>query len=79
MNVSPNQMLQLIMSGANPQQLVLNYLEEQMKGTPLGANLINLAKNDKTDEIEQIARNICKQRGVDYDKEFGAFKKKYGF
>jgi hypothetical protein len=30
-----------------------------MADTPLGSNLLNLAKNNKTAEIEQIARNLC--------------------
>ena len=28
--------------------------------------------------IEQIARNMAAQRGMDFDKEFAAFRKRYG-
>lgn len=49
-----------------------------MQNTPIGANLLNLAKQNRTAEIEQIARNLCAQRGVDYDKEFNSFKQKLG-
>jgi hypothetical protein len=52
----------------------MNVLENQMQDTPLGANLLNLARNNNTAEIERIARNIASQKGVDYDKEFHAFK-----
>lgn len=44
----------------------------------MGANLLELAKNNKTDAIENIARNICDQRGIDFDKEFSAFKEMLG-
>jgi hypothetical protein len=37
-------MLQMIRSGYNPQQLILSMMENNMKGTPLGDNLINLAR-----------------------------------
>jgi hypothetical protein len=48
-----------------------------MKGTPMGDNLINLARSGNTKGIEQIARNYASQRGVDFDKEFTAFRQKY--
>ena len=44
----------------------------------MGANLINLAKNNDTRGIEEIARNICKSRNLDFDKEFSAFKQMLG-
>jgi len=49
-----------------------------MGGTPLGNNLINLAKQGNTAEIERIARNIVASSGGDYDKEFSAFKQRLG-
>ena len=72
------ELIQMIRNGQNPQQLTLSILEQQMGNTPFGANLIDLAKNNKTEEIEKIARNIAQQRGLDYDKEFIAFKKMLG-
>lgn len=74
----PINFLQMIKSGQNPQQLMLNYLETQMSGSPMGANLLNLAKNNKTAEIEQIARNIYRNQGKDFDKEFNSFKQMLG-
>lgn len=73
LQVNPAQLIQMIKNGQNPQQLVLSILEGQMSNTPMGANLLNLAKNGQTNEIEQIARNLSKQRGIDFDKEFAAF------
>lgn len=71
--------INMIRSGKNPEQLMISYLESQLKGTPLGENLVTLAKNNNTAEIEKIARNICEQRGLDYDKEFNDFKQRLGF
>lgn len=78
MQVNPMQLIQAIKSGQNPQQLMLSILEGQMSNTPMGANLLNLAKNGNSREIEQIARNISKQRGIDFDKEFAAFRQQLG-
>ena len=70
--------LMMIKKGQNPQQIVMNILEGGLKETPMGANLLDLAKNNKTSEIEQIARNVAAQKGLDFDKEFTAFKQKFG-
>lgn len=78
-NFNPMAIINMIRSGKNPEQLMINYLESQLKGTPLGENLVTLAKNNNTAEIEKIARNICEQRGLDYDKEFNDFKQRLGF
>ena len=71
--------LNLIKSGKNPQEVVLDTLSTPMSKTAVGANLISLARQGKTAEIEQIARNIVASQGKDFDKEFNAFKKQWGF
>lgn len=71
---NPMQIIQAIKQGQNPQEITINIVKERMGETPMGQNLLNLAENNKSQEIEQIARNICQQRGVDFDKEFAAFK-----
>lgn len=70
--------LQQIKEGKNPQQLMMSFLETQMKGNPLGENLLELAKNNDSSAIENIARNLSKEKGIDFDKEFPAFKKLLG-
>lgn len=77
MNINPMEIIQNIRGGGNPQQLVMSILSQQTNN-PLFSNLLNLAKNNQTADIEQIARNIMKERGVDFDKEFQAFKQSLG-
>ena len=74
MQVDYMKLLQAIRNGANPQQLVMGVLEGQMANTPMGKNLLQLVKENRTSEIEQIARNICAEKGIDFDKEFASFK-----
>lgn len=66
--------LSMIKNGGNPQQIMMNLLETQMKGTPMGDNLINLAKSGNVQGIEEFARNYVKQNGKDFDQEFSAFR-----
>ena len=70
-------LIQAIKNGQNPQQLLMGVLENQMGGTPMGQNLIQLAKQGKGQEIEQIVRNMYAQTGRDFDSEFSAFKRQY--
>lgn len=77
MQVNPAQLIAMIKNGQNPQQLIMQILESQMSGTPMGDNLIYLARQGKSADIEQIMRNLYKQKGLDFDKEFLAFKQQF--
>lgn len=70
------QMMQMAKSGQNPQQLIMNFLQNQ--SSPMGQNLLKLAQAQNTQEIEKIARNMCAAKGLDFDKEFTAFKQNLG-
>ena len=45
---------------------------------PILANAIQMAQNGDREGVEKIARNICKERGIDYDKEFPKFAQSFG-
>ena len=77
--VDPKVLINLIKQGQNPQQLMLTILQGQAD-TPLGQNLLNLAQNGRTDELEKVVRNIYTQQGgQDFDQEFQAFKRALGY
>ena len=74
---SPQDMFRLISSFKNqdPSALVSNMVNEAAsQGNPIMQNLANLIKEGKTEEIEKVVRNIAKERGMNYDKEFKAFR-----
>lgn len=77
-NMNPIQVMQFICNSGNPQRMMMNMLEQQSGNNPMMANLLNLAKQNKTSDIEQIARNMLKEQGKDYDKEFANFKRMFG-
>lgn len=78
MPINMMQIISLMKSGGNPQQMVLSMLEQQTENNPFAANLLQLAKGNKSGEIEQIARNLAKEKGIDFDTEFNNFKKTLG-
>ena len=76
--VNPAQLIQMIKSGKNPQQLMMNVLETQAQNNPIYANLTQMAKQGRTKDIEQFARNLATSQGLDFDKEFAAFRQRTG-
>lgn len=71
-------MIQMVKNRQNPEQMMLQYLQQQAQQNPMGQNLLSLAQAGNAADIEKIARNICTQRGIDFDKEFAAFKQSLG-
>ena len=77
-NVNPMQLIQMIRSGKNPQQLLMSVLQQNTQGSPLYENLYNLDQQGKTSDIENIARTMFKENGMDFDNEFNSFKQMFG-
>lgn len=78
MNVNPFQLIQIIKSGNNPQQLVMNFLQQTGNQNPILNNAYNLTRNGNTSGLEQLARNLAAQKGLDFDKQFNSFKQLFG-
>ena len=72
--MNPMQMLQsFIAKGLSPQKIA-----EQMTGNnPMMANLIKMANAGDTEGVEKVARNMFKEKGRDFDKEFSEFRSKF--
>lgn len=71
MNGNPMQMLQMLMQGGkNPQQMIMNMIG---KNNPMINSLMDMANKGDNKGIEKFARNICKEKGMDFDKDFSNF------
>ena len=75
--VNPMQLIQMIKQGQNPQQLLMNILS-QNQNQPMYQNLLTLVKQNNTSELEKIARNMARERGIDFDQAFNSFKQQFG-
>lgn len=68
----------------NPTNFIKNYMlkgltpkgiVKQLAGNnPMLGNLINMAEKGDNQGVETFARNVLKERGLDYDEEFKKFK-----
>lgn len=57
----------------NPEQFIMNTIKQN--SNPMMEQLMQMAKNGNSNQIEQFARNVCKERGMDFDKSFAEFMK----
>jgi len=62
---------QYVLQGMTPQ----NILRKVNIQNPILNNVIGMAKNGDTEGVETFARNICKQKGIDFDTEYSKFRK----
>ena len=68
---------QMINSG-NPKQIVMRMMNDpQIANNPMAKNMVEMAKNGNLKGIEEMGRNIAKERGVDFDKAFSDFKNQF--
>lgn len=77
-NVDPMQLISMIRQGRNPQQLLMSILKNEAGNNPISANLLALVEQKDQQAIEQFARNFVQSQGLDFDKEFKAFKQQLG-
>ena len=63
----------MMTKGMTPKGLVMN-----MAGNnPIVKNLIEMADRGDKQGIETFARNVLKERGVDFDKEYSEMKRTF--
>lgn len=73
--MNPMQMLQgFLGKGMSPQQIIAQMMGKQ---NPMITNLMNMAQKGDTKGVEDFARNMFKEKGRDFDKEFGEFRKNF--
>ena len=74
----PQDLIKMIKSGQNPQQLILNVLQESAQNNPMLSSLLEMAENKDSNGLETFARNYVKSQGKDFDTEFKAFRQQFG-
>ena len=74
--MNPMQMLQGM---RNPQQFLQQMMgNNSVMKNPMARNAIQMAQNGDSKGIEQMARNLCKEKGIDADNAFESLKGQLG-
>lgn len=62
----------------SPQQFLQSMIgNSQIMQNPIARNIIDMAQKGDVEGIEQMGRNIAKEKGIDFDKAFSDFKKQF--
>lgn len=72
---NPLQILNMLKKSKNPKEAITQMVNQN--GNPILKNLIDMANKGDTQGVEQFARNLYKQQGKDFDKEFSQFKENF--
>lgn len=58
----------------NPMEMITKMMMSRLSGNPVFERAQQMAQGKSISEIQETARNICKQRGFDYDKMLSEFQ-----
>ena len=68
------------MMKAGPQQFIQQMMgNNNVMSNPIVRNAMQMAQKGDSKGIEQMARNLCKEKGIDFDKSFSDFKNQFHF
>lgn len=67
------QIIKNLMNSKTPQEALQQMIGQR---NPLFNNLMQMANKGNNKGIENFARNLCKEKGIDFDKEFPEFMNK---
>lgn len=71
--------IQIMQAVKNPQALLQQMMgNNQLMSNPMARNAMQMAQNGDSKGIEQMARNLCKEKGIDADKAFESIKSQLG-
>lgn len=74
---NPMQLMQMMKSG-NTQQIVQQLMgNSQLMQNPIAKNAMQMAQNGDTKGIEQMARNLCKEKGLNPDEAMNQIKRQF--
>lgn len=69
--MNPLNMIKGMMGNMNPKNIAINMLKNNTN--PIFNNLMQMMEKGDDKGIEQFARNMCKEKGIDFDKQFNEF------
>lgn len=72
----PPQIMQMLKSG-NPQQIAMNFLQQNSPGNPMLENILNLANNGDMAGVETVCKNVIRSKGLDPDELMKNFQSQW--
>ena len=72
-------LMQMTQAMKNPQQFLQNMMgNNQIMRNPMAKNTLEMAQKGDFQGIENIAKNLCKEKGINPDEMMNQIKKQMG-
>lgn len=72
---NPMDFFKMIKAMKNPQEAIIEM--DGGNNNPILKNAIDMAKNGNNEGVMRLAQNLCKEKGIDFEKDFNKFSQDY--
>lgn len=76
--MNPMQLMQMMRNGGNPQQMIMNMMKQQAGNNPVMNNALHMMEKGDNAGLENLARNLCSEKGINPDEAFNQIKGQFG-
>lgn len=76
--MNPMQLIGMLRNGGNPQATVMNMLKQNAGQNPVLNNALSMAEKGDMKGVEQLARNLCKERNINVDDAVAQIRNQLG-
>lgn len=63
--INPMNLVQVLRSSGNPQQMVMNMMRQNAGNNPLLNNAMGMMEKGDSAGIQKMVENICREKGLD--------------
>lgn len=78
MPFNPIQFMQMMKGGGNPRQMLMNMMKQQAGTNPVMNNALQMMEKRDSQGLEQLCRNLGKEKNVDIDQMMNQIKNQFG-
>lgn len=75
--MNPMQLVQML-KGGNPQQMLMGMLTQQSGNNPMMKNVLEMVQKNDAAGVEQLARNLAKEKGINADDAISQIRQQFG-
>ena len=75
--MNPMQLIGML-KGGNPQQMLMNMLTQQSGNNPMMKNVLDMVQKNDAAGVEQLARNLAKEKGINADDAISQIRQQFG-
>ena len=61
----------------SPKQMAMNLLKSRCGNNPMLNNVMQMANSGNMQGVEQVARNLCKEKGINADQKFNEIRSRF--